>query len=374
MVDPVLPQVRVDPLTDDEGDVTRSVFIDFRLDRASSEVVTLSIRSVNGTAEAGQDFVSIDNEVLQFQAGQVALPLRVDILGDEAAEEDEYFTIEIVEAMGAGIEVASAQITLLNDDEGGLVIPETGYSTPDSYPGMTLIWQDEFDGDALNGDYWTHEIGTGCPNLCGWGNNEWQYYRPDNTYLQEGNLIIEARKESFSGSNYTSSRIITRDKFDFQYGRVDIRAALPRGQGLWPALWMLGANIGSVGWPASGEIDIMEMVGGESRDNWVHGTAHWSNAGQHAQYGDSISLAPGALQQEFHVFSIIWTATKIEWYVNDMKYNTLSTVPGDLSEFRNPFFLIMNVAVGGNWPGYPNAQTQFPQRMIVDYIRVFQEE
>ncbi|MDX1408127.1 MAG: Calx-beta domain-containing protein, partial [Saprospiraceae bacterium] len=198
-MDPVLPKVRVDALTVEEGDVTRPVFVDFRLDRSSAEVVSLSIRSVDGTAEAGEDFIAVDNEILQFQPGQTTLPLRIDVLGDDIKEEDEFFTIEIAQVSGAEISVASAQITLLNDDDGVLVIPDAGYSTPDNYPGMTLIWQDEFAGSSLDATYWTHEMGTGCPNLCGWGNNELQYYRPENTYFAEGNLVIEAREESFGG-------------------------------------------------------------------------------------------------------------------------------------------------------------------------------
>lgn len=245
-----------------------------------------------------------------------------------------------------------------------------GYSTPLSYDGYTLIWNDEFDGDVLSSD-WTFEIGTGSS---GWGNNELQYYRKENTTVADGYLTITAKKEDFGGQNYTSSRIITKGSQSFKYGRIDIRALLPQGQGIWPALWMLGDNITTVGWPKCGEIDIMEMIGGENRENTVHGTLHWDDAGTKVDYGESYTLASGIFADEFHVFTIIWDAHNIKWYVNDQHYLTIDTTPAELSEFHENFFLIFNVAVGGNWPGSPDTSTSFPQKMIVDYVRVFQPE
>ena len=266
----------------------------------------------------------------------------------------------------------SKEIEVQVGEEVVTIIPTSGYSTPMSYDGMELIWQDEFDGSTVNSSNWTFEIGTGSN---GWGNNELQYYLEDNTYILEDNLVIEAKRESFGGRNYTSSRLITKDKFDFQYGRVDIRAALPEGQGLWPALWMLGANFSEVGWPYCGEIDIMEMVGGSGRENTVHGTLHWDNDGSYActcDQGNDYTLNSGTFADEYHVFSLIWNQSTIRWYVNDNLYKTVDITPNSLSEFREPFFFIFNVAVGGNWPGSPDGSTQFPQRMVVDYIRVFQ--
>jgi beta-glucanase (GH16 family) len=247
--------------------------------------------------------------------------------------------------------------------------PATGYSTPETYAGYNLVWRDEFDGDVLNSDYWTHEIGTGSN---GWGNNELQYYRAQNTTIEEGHLVIEARKENFGGRNYTSSRIITKDKKSFKYGRVDIRAAMPKGQGIWPALWMLGSNFSTVGWPKCGEIDIMEMIGGAGKDNTVHGTVHWDNNGSYAGYGKSYTLSSGILADKWHVFSIIWNENSITWYIDDIQYNVIDITPAGLSEFREEFFFIFNVAVGGNWPGSPDGTTVFPQCMAVDFIRVFQ--
>lgn len=260
-------------------------------------------------------------------------------------------------------------ITLAGDGE--LTIPSTGYTSPTSYDGLTLVWEDDFSGASLSTSNWTYEIGRGSN---GWGNNELQYYRQENTRLQDGHLIITAKKENFSEAAYTSSRLITKDKQSFQYGRVDIRAVLPKGQGIWPALWMLGANFGTVGWPQSGEIDIMEMIGGAGREKTVHGTLHWDNSGTYACTcgDDGYSLSTGIFADEFHVFSIVWNASTITWYVDNIQFHQIDITPAEMSEFDAPFFFIFNIAVGGNWPGSPDATTIFPQYLIVDYIRVFQ--
>ncbi len=247
--------------------------------------------------------------------------------------------------------------------------PTDGHSSPISYPGYNLVWNDEFDGTSLSTTDWNYEIGTGNG---GWGNNELQYYRQENASVSNGILTIQAKKEFFNVSAYTSSRITTQNKHSFQYGRIDIRAALPFGQGLWPALWMLGDNISAVGWPSCGEIDIVELVGGNNTDNEIHGTAHWELNGSRVQAGGSNKLQNGAFAHEFHVFSIVWDSQKIEWFRDDVKYQTLDITAAALREFQNKFFLIFNVAVGGDWPGSPNASTQFPQYMFVDYVRVFQ--
>ncbi|MFC3879283.1 family 16 glycosylhydrolase [Algoriphagus namhaensis] len=250
-----------------------------------------------------------------------------------------------------------------------VVIPTSGATSPNSYPGMSLVWEDDFQGSSLNTSNWSYEIGRGNN---GWGNNELQYYRRENTSLQDGHLIITAKKENFEGAAYTSSRLVTMNKQDFRYGRIDIRATMPRGQGLWPALWMLGSNFSEVGWPNCGEIDIMEMIGGNGRENTVHGTVHWDNNGSRAQFGGEKRISTGTLADQFHVYSIVWDATSIKWLINDEQYHEIDTTPAGLDEFRRKFFFIFNVAVGGDWPGSPNTTTTFPQHMIVDYVRVFQ--
>ncbi|SFO22126.1 Glycosyl hydrolases family 16 [Algoriphagus ornithinivorans] len=250
-------------------------------------------------------------------------------------------------------------------------IPSTGYTSPNSYTGMTLVWEDDFNGSVLDAANWSHETGTGQN---GWGNNELQYYRSQNTSFQDGHLIITAKEEDFGSRKYTSSRIVSMNKKQFRYGRIDVRAVMPRGQGLWPAVWMLGSNFQTEGWPACGEIDIMEMVGGQGRENTVHGTVHWSNNGSHAEFSGKKTKSNGTLADEFHVYSIEWDATSIKWFLDNQQYHVIDTTPAELDEFRRSFFFIMNVAVGGNWPGSPNATTTFPQHMIVDYVRVFQKQ
>ncbi|MBT6744962.1 MAG: glycoside hydrolase family 16 protein [Flavobacteriales bacterium] len=244
-----------------------------------------------------------------------------------------------------------------------------GYTTPLSYPGYTLVWSDEFEGTALSSD-WTYDLGTGD---WGWGNNELQYYRQNNAVVDQGLLVITAKEEIVNSNNYTSARIKTQGLKSFQYGRVDVRAKLPKGKGIWPALWMLGDNISSASWPNCGEIDIMEMIGGGvSNEKTIYGTLHWDDNGSHASYGGNNSLNSGIFADEFHVFSIIWNSSSIEFLRDDIQYHIADITPTQLSEFHQNFFLIFNVAVGGNWPGNPDGTTDFPQSMYVDYIRVFQ--
>ena len=233
-----------------------------------------------------------------------------------------------------------------------------------------LIWSDEFDYSGLpNSTYWNMETGGG-----GWGNNELQYYtnREDNALVANGVLTITAKEEAYGGRDYTSARITTQNKFDFKYGKIEARIKLPYGKGIWPAFWMLGDNISSVGWPACGEIDIMEMVGGDNNgDNTVYSTLHWQHDGGHADYGESYKLPSGVFADDFHVFAVEWDAQEIRGYVDDIHYFTADIVPSQLSEFHNDFFIILNMAVGGAWPGWPNANTSFPQTMQIDYVRVY---
>nr|WP_145157358.1 RICIN domain-containing protein [Paenibacillus terrae] len=234
-------------------------------------------------------------------------------------------------------------------------------------PNWKLVWSDEFDGTALNRSNWTPEIGTGSG---GWGNNELQYYtdRSQNLQVTGGNLVITARKESYGGMNYTSARIKTQNQKSFTYGKIEARIKLPSGQGLWPAFWMLGSNISTVGWPYSGETDIMERV---NNNPYVNGTVHW-DAGGHAEYG----RVSGNLDfSQYHVYSVEWDSKYIRWFVDGQQFNEfyIENGTGNTEEFQRPFFLLLNLAVGGNWPGAPNDSTPFPAQMLVDYVRVYQD-
>lgn len=244
---------------------------------------------------------------------------------------------------------------------------DSGYFSPLTYAGYNLVWQDEFNGTTVDAANWTFETGGE------WYNNELQYYRTENAWVSEGTLTIEARKENFGGHQYTSSRMKTENKRIFKYGRVDIRALLPEGQGIWPALWTLGNNIGSVGWPACGEMDIMEMIGGQGREKTVYSTMHWDDNGQ-ASYGLSFTSTGKTFHEKYAVFSIVWDESKIMSYVDNQKYFEMDITPAGLSEFHKEHFFIFNVAVGGVWPGNPDGTTLFPTQMKVDYIRVFQKQ
>jgi beta-glucanase (GH16 family) len=231
--------------------------------------------------------------------------------------------------------------------------------------GLSMLWSDEFNvAGAPDPAKWNYDIGTGSG---GWGNNELQYYtsRQENVYVSNGTMKIVARKESFGGSNYTSARLLTRDKFSFKYGKVEARAKLPTGVGTWPAIWMLGANFGTVGWPACGEIDIMEHKG--SQLNKIYGTVHYPGFSGGNAVGGTTNITNATT--EFHIYTVEWSDTAIRFFVDGVSYFTFpntSSIP-----FNHNFFLLLNVAMGGNFggsvdPGFSQAQ------MEIDYIRVYQ--
>jgi beta-glucanase (GH16 family) len=362
-----LPRISIESIQVEEGNTTNYLEVMLILTNSVDYDLSVDVRTIDGTAIKGKDYTDL-YEVIIFTAGQEQLSINIEILGDGIPEDDEIFSIRLENPLNVIIDNSTATVTIINDDEHTFSIPETGYSTPEVYAGMTLVWSDEFDGSEINSNNWTFEIGTGN---WGWGNNELQNYQEDNTSIIDGNLVIEARRQTLDNSNYTSSRLITRGKQSFQYGRVDIRAVMPEGQGIWPALWMLGSNHLQVGWPTCGEIDIMEMIGGGERDNIIHGTAHWDQGG-HVSYGQSMTNNSGKLSEEYHVYSIIWDEQSIRWYFDDVNFNTIDITPATLSAFHDDFYFIMNVAVGGVWAGSPDNTTLFPQWMIIDYIRVFQ--
>ena len=254
-------------------------------------------------------------------------------------------------------------------------ITSSGNISSESNPGESpYLWHDEFDGDNIDSEKWTFEIGTGAS---GWGNNEWEYYtdRKENAYVQDGILHIRANKEDYKGSKYTSARMITKGKFSFTYGTVEARIALPVGKGIWPAFWLLGQNIDAVSWPACGEIDIIETVNSE---NIVYGTNHWAYEGNHAEYGNNTKDYYGTSKElditQFHTYKMVWDENVIVMYVDDFKYHEISIKEstGGTDAFHKPFFFILNVAVAGNWPGFEVDDAQFPNEMLVDYIRVTQ--
>ena len=246
-----------------------------------------------------------------------------------------------------------------------------------SQPKAKPIWAEEFDYEGLpDPAKWSYDVGDGCPRLCGWGNNELQYYTTEtsrNARVEKGKLIIEAHREFYQGRDYTSARLITRNKGDWQYGRIDIRAKLPYGRGTWPTIWMLPTmDSKDFSWPLDGEIDIMEHVG--YNQDMVYGTIHTQayNSMIGTQKVDSIHVQDA--YQAFHVYSIHWTPNKIEWFVDNEKYHTIVKDGKEKEKwpFDRPFYLIMNLAVGGRWGGKHGVDEKvWPQRLEVDYVRVY---
>jgi hypothetical protein len=249
----------------------------------------------------------------------------------------------------------------------GTGTPGTGPVAPPGFP--RLLWSDEFDGATINTGNWNFELGNS-----GFGNNELQNYtsRTDNARIENGRLVIEARRENLGGSLYTSARMNTSGHQSFGVNTwIEARIQSPQGQGIWPAFWTLGANIGTVGWPRCGEIDILEIQG--QNPFRTFGTMHWADAnGAHASFGhifnSSVSLASG-----FHTYAMSRSTTAIRWYVDGVQYGEGNIAGGinSTQEFQGQFFILLNVAVGGNFVGSPNASTVFPQRMLVDYVRVW---
>jgi beta-glucanase (GH16 family) len=226
-----------------------------------------------------------------------------------------------------------------------------------------LIWSDEFNGTSVNTSNWNFEQGAG-----GWGNQELQYYRSQNATVSGGVLNITARRESYGGAAYTSARINTAGKRTFTYGFLEASCRMPMGQGYWPAFWMIGQNFGSVGWPACGEIDIMEHVNSEAR---VVGTIHWNGPNGYSLYNASYNTSPG----NWHRYQLNWNQYGMRWYVDGVQYHTanITNSINSTEEFHRPFFFILNLAIGGVWPGSPTSSTPFPAVFQVDYVRVYQQ-
>lgn len=329
-----------------EDDPSRFVIINVTLSAKSDSIVTVNYATTDSSAVAGKDYTATSG-ALTFARGEQSKSIFVPILQDTARKEDAVFFVQMISAKNADFQAGKIRVKITNVDY------------------ANLVWSDEFNGTMLNTSDWNYELG----NNNGWGNNEKETYTSstDNAFVSGGYLTIKAI-DAGSGT-YTSARITTNGKQQFTHCRVDILAKLPQGQGIWPALWMLGSNISTVSWPACGEIDIMELLG--QQPNKVYGTVHYDNGG-HQQSGSNYSLSTGAFSDGFHLFSLVWTPNNLSWYIDKQQYftvskNSISGFPFDLSQF-----FIFNIAVGGNWPGNPDQTTVFPQTMTVDYIRVYQ--
>lgn len=328
-----------------EDDMSGTVYVPVEISASSDKTVKIYYSTSDITALAGTDYMAVDSFVT-IPKGKVRANLPVIIIPNPSRTEDAAFSVHVTKAEGAVLQPFSVPVMIVNTDY------------------ARLAWSDEFEGSTLNTTDWNYELG----NNNGWGNNELEIYTNStaNVYIDNGNLVIRAIKE---GNTYTSGRITTQNKHTFTYGKTEIRAILPEGQGIWPALWMLGNNISTVGWPKCGEIDIMELLG--QQPNKVYGTVHYDKNG-HQYTGSSYMLSSGTFSSGYHIFSLVWQPNHMKWYVDGQKFFEVNS--RDLSAFpwNLPQFYIFNVAVGGNWPGSPDETTSFPQQMVVDYIRVYQ--
>jgi len=247
---------------------------------------------------------------------------------------------------------------------------------------LSLVWSDEFNGTSVDTANWTIDIGDGCPDLCGWGNNELQYYRSQNVSVSGGNLILEARMENFGGLYFTSGKVHTRDKQSFLYGRIEMRAQIPTGGGMWPAFWMMPQDDAYGGWAASGELDIMEAA---NATDSIGGTIHYGGSWPDNQYSYG-NYNPGGVNfgDDFHIYAVEWEPEQIRWYVDGVLYSTKYSTqwysdgaPGNpLAPFDQDFYIILNAAVGGNYTGCTNwscITADLPEQYLIDYVRVYQE-
>ncbi len=370
---PVVPSIKIENASQERNTTPGVMHFKVSLNKTTTVPVSVDFTTVDGSALAPGNYTA-KSGTITIDAGKSTAEITVDIAADanNTRQDNLNFTLQLSNPKNVTIATPTATGTIVCENGLNFTTDNAGYSTPLTYPGYSLAWSDEFSGNALDGNFWNYEIGNGSG---GWGNNELEYYTNStkNVFVSNGNLIIEARKEPISGFNYSSARLTTQNKKTFTYGRVDIRAKLPKGKGIWPALWMLGTNISTQGWPACGEIDIMELLGHEPSK--VYANLHYGTSpAAHGSKGNSMELSTGSFYDQFHVFSMIWKEDQIDILVDD-KY-LLSVSKANITDypypFNAPFFFIFNVAVGGNWPGSPDETTVFPQRMIVDYIRVFQ--
>ncbi|HVM88147.1 MAG TPA: family 16 glycosylhydrolase [Puia sp.] len=362
--------ITISGVSNNRADTSTTYRFTVDLSTAPTNQVSVDYSTADGTAKSPADYETRSG-TLVFNPGQTQMFIDIQVTGDSLRKPNQDFFVQLSNPKNCNIKTSQATGEIINDDGRYLPTDSSGYVSANNYPGYNLVWSDEFNSSSINTSNWNFETGGG-----GWGNNELENYtaRTQNAFVSCGNLVIEARNENYNGNYYTSARMTTQNKQTFLYGRIDIRAKLPVAKGLWPALWMLGSNITQVGWPACGETDIMELIG--KNPNVVYGSYHWLySGGGVGSISKSDTLLSGDFSQQFHVFSLIWEKDSMQILIDDHPYssgNTQNITPGNYP-FNLSSFFIFNVAVGGDWPGPPDNSTTFPQRMFVDYVRVFQK-
>ena len=364
------PKVSISDSASFENASGSTLNFEISVSELSTESIDIAYTLVDGTAQAGEDFIALDG-IATIEAGNFSTNISVDIIDDDHKEVDEKLKVHITES--AGIEIIDGIGTGLIRDNDAAIVSEEGYNTAKEHYGYSLAWEEDFEAETLDESVYNFELGDGCPNLCGWGNGERQQYTAleKNIKIENSRLIITATEEGPGA--YGSARIQTKGKKEFKFGRIDIRARLPKGQGIWPAIWMLGSNIDQAGWPVCGEIDLMELIGHKPKSS--HGTAHWGAPGEtNSTYSTGVYTINEDFNETFHVFSLVWEFNEMVWYVDETFFHkvTIGNMQGKPYPFNQGFFFVFNVAVGGGWPGDPDETTVFPQHMEIDYVRVFQ--
>ena len=369
---PEMPVLMIEDVEILERDVNHTHTHNVSISDTFNKDVSFRCQTTGVTATEGEDFVQFD-EVITIPKGETTTQIDISILTDTLMESDEIIWLGFSDPENVRIQDALSEIKIMNDDTFMVNDDTSGYYSPLSYPGKSMVWSDEFNQTSLDMNSWNYETGGY------WFNNEIQYYRGGtaNTALQNGKLVITAKKETYQNREHTSARLTTEGKVEYKYGRIDVRAKLPKGQGIWPAIWMLGDDMSSVGWPACGELDMMELLGHEPHK--IHGSINYGpqgNSWAHTKTTSySLPVSEGDFSDKYHVFSVLWEENSIKYYVDDnlyATYNPNNIAGGQAWRFNHPFFFILNIAVGGDWPGNPDPTTIFPQQMLIDYIRIFQ--
>ncbi|MAB84988.1 MAG: hypothetical protein CL856_03895 [Cryomorphaceae bacterium] len=369
---PEMPVLMIEDVEILERDVNHTHTHNVSISDTFNKDVSFRCQTTGVTATEGEDFVHFD-EVITIPKGETTTQIDISILTDTLMESDEIIWLGFSDPENVRIQDALSEIKIMNDDTFMVNDDTSGYYSPLSYPGKSMVWSDEFNQTSLDMNSWNYETGGY------WFNNEIQYYRGGtaNTALQNGKLVITAKKETYQNREHTSARLTTEGKVEYKYGRIDVRAKLPKGQGIWPAIWMLGDDMSSVGWPACGELDMMELLGHEPHK--IHGSINYGpqgNSWAHTKTTSySLPVSEGDFSDKYHVFSVLWEENSIKYYVDDnlyATYNPNNIAGGQAWRFNHPFFFILNIAVGGDWPGNPDPTTIFPQQMLIDYIRIFQ--
>ncbi len=373
-VDPAVPSLKIKPVSLPEGSAGHALqSIPVFLEAPFADDIHFTWSTLGMTASSWKDYIPVDSQPEIIKAGKDTLMLSLTLIGDTLAEFTEQFIIKLYDFNVSALDDFEFTITIEDDD---ILVPEAaddGYITPLQLPEMNLVWHDEFSEDTLNGNYWNRDPANAFPRNCGWGYDEKGKYSggPENLSLKDGKLIITSTVDPQTGI-YRTSRITSMEKFTLTGGRIDVRARLAEAPGTASNIWMLGHDMSDVGWPAAGEIDIMRYAG-KDRHSVHGGLVYDSENGPVVERSVCTAYDSDCLSEKFNIYTLIWEENRMQWLVNDKLYRVLDA--NDLAGkkiLNKPFFLVINLAVGGEFAENIMDPSDFPQTMTVDYIRVYQ--